>query len=44
VGSFADGDYEDAIVGIEIVEVFADPQDTALAVHVAGKALRWRRS
>ena len=32
-----DGDDEDALVGIEIVQVVADAQDTALAVHVAGE-------
>ncbi len=37
VRGLADGDDEDAIVGIEMVEVFADAQDAALAVHVAGE-------
>ena len=37
VRSLADGDDEDALVGIEIVQVVADAQDAALAVHVAGE-------
>ncbi len=31
------GDYEDAVVGIEIMQVFADAQDAALTMHVAGE-------
>jgi hypothetical protein len=31
----SDGDYEDAIVGIEVVQVVADAEDTALAMYVA---------
>ena len=37
VRGFSNGDDEDALVGIEIVEVFADAQNAALTVHVAGK-------
>jgi len=32
-----DGDDEDAMVGIEIVEIVADAQDAALTVDVAGE-------
>ena len=31
----SDGDHEDAIVGIKMVQIFADAQHTPLAVHVA---------
>ncbi len=38
VGGLSDGNDEDAVVGIEIVQVVANAQDTALAVHVAGES------
>src|SRR5271157_2812924 len=38
VSGLADGDNEDAVIGIEIVQVVADAQDPALAVHVAGES------
>src|SRR5208282_945758 len=37
VRGFADGDDEDAVVGVEIVEIFSDAQDAALTVDVAGE-------
>jgi hypothetical protein len=37
VRGFSDGDYKDATVGIEIVKVVADAEQTALAVQVAGE-------
>src|SRR5207245_11202058 len=39
VRGLSDGDDEDAIVGIEIVQIVADAQNTALAVHVAGEGV-----
>ncbi len=34
---FADGDHQHAVVGIEIVQVLADAQHSAIAIHVALK-------
>ena len=42
VRGFADGDDEDAAVGVEIIEVVADAQHAALAVQVAREGLRGR--
>ncbi len=38
VRGLSDGDDEDALVRIEIVQIVADAQNTALTVHVAGKS------
>ena len=40
VPGFADRDDEHAPVGVEVVEIFADAQDAALAVHVASERSR----
>jgi len=37
VRGFSDGNYEDAVVGVEVVEIVSDAQDSALAVDVAGE-------
>ncbi len=37
VRRFADGDHEHAIVRIEIVQVFADAEHSAIAIHVTLK-------
>src|ERR1700687_1519225 len=39
VRGLSDGDDEDAIVGIEIVQIVADAQNAALTVHVAGEGV-----
>jgi hypothetical protein len=38
VGSFSNGDDEEAVVGVEIVEVFSDAKDAAMTVDVAGES------
>jgi hypothetical protein len=37
VPGFANGDYENARIGVEVVEIIADAQDSALAVDVTGE-------
>jgi hypothetical protein len=38
VRGLSDGNYEDAIIGVEMVQIVANAQDTTLAVQVAGKS------
>jgi hypothetical protein len=37
VSGFANGDYENARIGVEVVEIIANAQDSALAVDVTGE-------
>ena len=39
VRSFADGDYEHAVVGIQVVQVLANAENSALGVHLPGESL-----
>jgi hypothetical protein len=38
MSGFADGYYDDPRIRLEIVEIFTNPQHTALAVHMLGKS------
>src|SRR6202166_5280603 len=37
VGRLSHGDNEDATIRVEIMKIFADPQEAALAVHIASE-------
>src|SRR5271168_3094365 len=37
VSGLADGDHQDARIGLQIVKIFADAQHAALAVHMPGE-------